>query len=85
MSISKECLYEFKLKISWNFGIFVKTTITPDGNIFAINCRTTSQKLDPSLYEITNFKVKNRGPIPHPLKSSSLIYCDRFVYIIGGT
>lgn len=59
--------------------------MTPDGRIFGINCRTTSSKQDSSLYEITPEKVSNRGRLPEPKKNSAFVYCNKSLYIIGGS
>ena len=58
--------------------------ITANGKIFAIGCRTTKDKIDPYLYEITESKASNRGPIPAPKRDSSLISLNNNIYVIGG-
>ena len=55
-----------ELPIKWNFSPETKSIITPDGKIFAINARTTKERIHPSMYEITEEKVSNRGQIPQP-------------------
>ena len=69
---------------NWVFTPYAKTVITPDGRIFGINCRTTDNKQDSSLYEITSEKASNRGRIPEPRKNSGFTYCNKCIYVIGG-
>ncbi len=65
-SMEKEYYQERKLDINWQFGQFTRSTITPDGKMYAINCKTTESKIDPYMYEILETRASNRGPIPKP-------------------
>lgn len=87
LSVTKQYIREQTLPTSWQFGDYVRSLSTPQGSIYAINCRTSKDKLDPSLYEIDvcQNKVSNRGPIPSPMRDSVFIYCNKFLYVIGGS
>ena len=58
--------------------------ITPSGKIYAINCRTTDNKIDSYLYEITETKASNRGPMPVARRDSAILFINENIYIIGG-
>ena len=49
-TIGKEYYQERQLSNEWNFSPFTRSTITPSGKIYAVNCRTTKDKIDPYLY-----------------------------------
>lgn len=70
--------------MSWAFSELAKTITIPDGRIFGINCRSSSTKIDSSLYEISAEKVSNRGRVPDPKRNSSIIYCNKALYVVGG-
>lgn len=72
------------MPVTWNFSPFVKTLITPDGRIFAINCKSTPSRIDPCMYEITPEKVSNKGRMPNAKLNCSFIYCNKKLYVMGG-
>lgn len=84
LTIQKEYIQENELPVAWNFSPFVKTLITPDGKIFAINCKSSQHKIDPCMYEITAEKVSNKGRLPNAKLNVGFIYCNKNLYVIGG-
>jgi len=36
------------------------------------------------MYEITDVKASNRGPLPSPKRMSSFIYLNGYLYVVGG-
>ena len=83
-TIGKEFYQERQLNNEWTFSKWTKSVITPSGKIYAINCRTTKEKIDPYLYEITDVKASNRGPQLSAKRDSSLLYLNGYIYVIGG-
>lgn len=58
--------------------------ITPAGKIYAINCRSSSEKIDPYFYEIGEAKASNRGPLPAARREAALLWLNGFIYLLGG-
>lgn len=83
-TVGKEFYQERQLGNDWEFSKYTRSVITPSGKIYAINCRTTSEKIDHYFYEISESKASNRGPLPVPRKDSALIYLNNYIYMIGG-
>jgi N-acetylneuraminic acid mutarotase len=83
-TVGKEYYQERELANDWNFSTETRSVITSAGKIYAINCKTTSQKIDPYLYEITDVKASNRGPQLAPKRDAALLYMNGFIYLIGG-
>ena len=83
-TIGKEYYQERQLSNEWHFSPYTRSTITPSGKIYAVNCRTTKDKIDPYLYEITDSKASNRGPLPAPKRSNALLFLNNCLYLIGG-
>ena len=52
-TIGTEYYQERQLSNEWTFSRETKSIITSSGKIYAINCRTNKDKIDPYLYEIT--------------------------------
>ena len=63
---------------------YQESVITPNGKIFAINCRSTKDKIDPYFYEISESKASNRGPLMAAKRDATLVYMSGCVYLIGG-
>lgn len=83
-SAGRELYRERQLGNDWTFSAHTRTATTSDGRIFAVNCRTTPERIDPYLYEITEAKASNRGPLPSPLRDTSIIAMGGYVYLLGG-
>ena len=83
-TLSKEFYHERTLANDWTFSPYTRSVITPSGKIYALNCRSTKDKADPYLYEITDTKASNRGPIPAPKRDSALVYLNGYLYALGG-
>jgi hypothetical protein len=49
-TFGKEYYHERVLSNDWTFSPCTATVATPNGKLFAINCRTTQDKIDPYLY-----------------------------------
>ena len=58
--------HEKTLSNDWVFSPWTRSVTTPEGKIFAINCKTTKNKIDSCMYEIGDLKASNRGPLPNP-------------------
>jgi N-acetylneuraminic acid mutarotase len=82
--VAKEYYQERELSNEWTFSKSTKSVITSSGKIYAINCRTTKDKIDPYLYEITETKASNRGPMPVARRDSAILSLNNSLYIIGG-
>jgi hypothetical protein len=83
-TVGKEYYQERQLSNDWTFSNYTRSVITPSGKIYAINCRTTKDKIDPYFYEITETKASNRGPAPAPKRDSALLYLNKNIFLIGG-
>ena len=83
-TIGKDYYQERELTNEWTFSRQTRSVITPSGKIYAVNCRTSRNKIDPYLYEITESKASNRGPIPAPKRDSAMLYLNGSIYLIGG-
>lgn len=83
-TVGKEYYQERELTNDWTFSQYTKSVVTPAGKIYAINCRTTKDKLDPYLYEITDSKASNRGPLLAPKRDSALLPLNGYLYLLGG-
>lgn len=49
-TLTKDYYHERELSNDWAFSPETRSVITPAGRIFAINCRTTRDKIDPYFY-----------------------------------
>jgi hypothetical protein len=49
-TFGKEFYHEKILSNDWNFSTYTKSVTTSNGKIYAINCRTTKEKIDSYLY-----------------------------------
>lgn len=83
-TISKEYYHERQLSNEWKFSNETRSVITPSGKIYAINCRTSKQKIDQYLYQISDVKASNRGPLLAPKRDASLLYMNDCIYLVGG-
>lgn len=62
----------------------MKYTVIPDGRIFGIGCRTSKERIDPSMYEFTEEKISKRGQLPQAKRDFGMIYLKDCIYVIGG-
>lgn len=83
-TLNSEYYHERTLANDWGFSTETRSVITPSGKIYAINCRSTKEKIDPYFYEIGDAKASNRGPLPAVRRDAALLYMAGYIYLIGG-
>lgn len=83
-TLNSEYYHERTLANDWNFSSETRSVITPSGKIYAINCRSTKEKIDPYFYEIGDAKASNRGPLPTARRDAALLYMAGYIYLMGG-
>lgn len=49
-TFGKEFYHERVLNNNWTFSSYTRSIITSKGDIYAVNCRTTRNKIDPYFY-----------------------------------